>query len=208
MSKASYPYPPDEFDAADDHDGPRGVHRSPRTTWSKLWPFLVVLVVFPALAYGLVTWISNSDTGLSGAISGLGATGTSDTATDGATPTGTDAATATATTPAATPTTEAPVAPTAAAADFTTPVTVVNAANVSGLAATEAKKLQAGGFTKVTATNGTGTGVKATTVFYATDAQKATADAVAQLLGITTVTMSPTQAKSGITVVLMPGFTG
>jgi len=208
VSKASYPYPPDEFDAADDHDGPRGVHRSPRTTWSKLWPFLVVLVVFPALAYGLVTWISNSDTGLSGAISGLGATGTSDTAADGATPTGTDAATATATTPAATPTTEAPVAPTAAAADFTTPVAVVNAANVSGLAATEAKKLQAGGFTKVTATNGTGTGVKTTTVFYATDAQKATADAVAQLLGITTVTMSPTQAKSGITVVLMPGFKG
>jgi hypothetical protein len=208
VSKANYPYPPDDFDAADDHDGPRGVHRSPRTTWSKLWPFLVVLVVFPALAYGLVTWISNSDTGLSGAISGLGATGTSDTATDGATPTGTDAATATATTPAATPTTEAPVAPTAAAADFTTPVAVVNAANVSGLAATEVKKLQGGGFTNVTATNGTGTGVKTTTVFYATDAQKVTADAVAQLLGITTVTKSSTQAKSGITVVLMPGFKG
>jgi hypothetical protein len=208
VSKASYPYPPDEFDAADDHDGPRGVHRSPRTTWSKLWPFLVVLVVFPALAYGLVTWISNSDTGLSGAISGLGATGTSDTTTDGATGAATGTATDVATPPAATPTTDTPAAPTAAAADLTTPVTVVNAANVSGLAATEAKKLQAGGFTKVTATNGTGTGVKTTTVFYATDAQKVTADTVAQLLGITTVTMSPTQAKSGIAVVLMPGFAG
>jgi LytR cell envelope-related transcriptional attenuator len=208
VSKASYPYPPDDFDAADDHDGPRGVHRSPRTTWSKLWPFLVVLVVFPALAYGLVTWISNSDTGLSGAISGLGATGTSDTTTDGATAAATDTATDAATAPATAPTTDVPVAPTAAAADLTTPVTVLNAANVSGLAATEAKKLQAGGFTKVTATNGTGTGVKTTTVFYATDAQKPTADAVAQLLGITTVTMSPTQAKSGITVVLMPGFKG
>ncbi|MGV8977940.1 MAG: LytR C-terminal domain-containing protein [Cellulomonas sp.] len=207
MSKASYPYPQDEFDAADDHDGPRGVHRSPRTTWSKLWPFLVVLVVFPALAYGLVTWISNSDTGLSGAIHGLGATGTSDTAADGATAQSTDAATAAATTPA----TEAPVVPAPPAppaADLAAPVTIINAANVSGLAATEAKKLQAGGFTKVTATNGSGTGVKATTVFYATDSQKATADAVAQLLGITTVTMSPTQAKSGVSVVLMPGFKG
>ena len=107
MSKASYPYPPDEFDAADDHDGPRGVHRSPRTTWSKLWPFLVVLVVFPALAYGVVTWIANSDTGLGGAISGLGATGTSDASTDGATEAATDAAT-----PTDAPTTEAPAAPT------------------------------------------------------------------------------------------------
>lgn len=203
MSKASYPHPTDEFDAADDHEGPRGVHRSPRTTWSKLWPFLVVLVVFPALAYGLVTWISNSDTGLSGAISGLGATGTTE-------PTGgsTDGATDTAAPPAATPTSDAPVAPAAPAADLTTPVGVLNAANVSGLAATQSKKLEAGGFTKVTATNGTGAGVKTTTVFYATEAQKVTADAVAQLLGITTVTMSPTQAKSGITVVLLPGFKG
>jgi hypothetical protein len=203
VSKASYPYPPDEFDAADDHDGPRGVHRSPRTTWSKLWPFLVVLVVFPALAYGAVTWIANSDTGLGGAISGLGATGTSDASTDGAT----EAAPGTAT-PTDTPTTEAPVAPPAAVPDLTTPVAVLNAAKVSGLAATEAKKLEAGGFTNVTAANSTGTGVKTTTVFYATDAQKVTADAVAQLLGITTVTMSPTQAKDGIAVVLTPDFAG
>lgn len=204
MSKASYPYPPDEFDAADDHDGPRGVHRSARTTWSKLWPFLVVLIVFPALAYGLVTWISNSDTGLGGAISGLGATGTSDASTDGAT----DAATDTATPPTDTPTTDAPVVPPAAVPDLTTPVAILNAAKVSGLAATEAKKLEAGGFTKVTASNSAGTGVTTTTVFYATDAQKVTADAVAQLLGITTVTMSPTQAKTGIAVVLMPDFKG
>ena len=207
MSKASYPYPTDEFDAADDHDGPRGVHRSPRTTWSKLWPFLVVLVVFPALAYGLVTWISNSDTGLSGAISGLGATGTAEP-TGGSTDVATDAATGTAPAPAATPTSEAPVTPAAPAADLTTPVVVLNAANVSGLAGIQSKKLEAGGFTKVTATNGTGAGVKATTVFYATEAQKVTAGTVAKLLGITTVTMSPTEAQSGITVVLLPGFKG
>ncbi|WP_158274505.1 LytR C-terminal domain-containing protein [Cellulomonas sp. WB94] len=206
MSKASYPYPPDEFDAADDHDGPRGVHRSPRTTWSKVWPFLVVLVVFPALAYGLVTWISNSDTGLGGAISGLGATGTTeptDTATDAATGTATDTAP-----PADTATSEAPVAPPAATPDLTSPVVVLNAANVSGLAASQTKKLEAGGFTKVTASNGTGTGVKATTVFYATEDQKVTADAVAQLLGISTVELSTTRAKDGITIVLMPGFKG
>lgn len=207
MSKASYPYPPDEFDAADDHDGPRGVHRSPRTTWSKLWPFLVVLVVFPALAYGLVTWISNSDTGLSGAISGLGATGTTEP-----TDAGTTAAADAATPPADTATSEAPaappVAPPAATPDLASPVVVLNAANVSGLAASQTKKLQAGGFTKVTASNGTSTGVKATTVFYATDAQKVTADAVGQLLGISSVELSTTRAKDGITVVLLPGFKG
>ena len=201
MSKGSYPYPADEFDAADDHDGPRGVHRAPRSAWHRAWPFLLVLVLLPALAYGFITWIANSDAGLIGAIPGLGSTQTIDPSPS-----------VSSTSPTPGSTTTAPVAPpvappaTTQTPDLTTPVAVLNAANVSGLAATETKKLQSGGFTKVTASNHTGAGVTTTTVFYATDAQKGTADAAAALLGIKTVTKSATQAANGITVVLTSDY--
>ena len=200
MSKGSYPYPADEFDAADDHDGPRGVHRAHRSMWHRARPFLRVLVLLPALAYGFITWIANTDTGLSGAISGLGSTQASDPSPSVSAPS------------AAPGSTKPPVAPPVAspaatpAPDLTAPIAVLNAANVSGLAATETKKLQSGGFTKVTASNHAGAGVTTTTVFYATDAQKATADAAAALLGIKTVTKSATQAASGITVVLTSDY--
>jgi len=204
VSKGSYPYPEDEFDVPDDHGGPRGVHRAPRSGWSKLWPFLVVIVVLPALAYGLVTWFFNSGGSIP---EGLG--GTSTTLPEDPTDTSTETTAPDGTTPAVTPTTpptaEAPPAP---AADFTLPVAVQNAAKISGLAAKKAKVLTDGGFTKVTPSNSAGTGVTDSTVFYATDAQKVTADAVAKLLSITKVTQSSTQAKNGITVVLKSDPTG
>ncbi|MCR6493415.1 hypothetical protein [Cellulomonas sp. P24] len=52
MSKARYPYPADEFDAVDAHAGPRGVHRRARSVWTRVWPFLLVIVLFPAIAWG------------------------------------------------------------------------------------------------------------------------------------------------------------
>lgn len=205
MSKGNYRYPADEFDAAADRDGPRGVHRTPRTAWSKVWPFLAVLVVFSAIAYGLVTWAVDSGGKL---ISDFGQSQSTAPATSAPTGAATGSATpapsGAASTPAPPPTTSAP--PAEPAPNLATPVSVINAANVQGLAATEAKKLTTAGFTKVTAANGTGTGVTTTTVFYATAAEKATADAVAKLLGIATVTMSATHAPNGIAVVLTSNY--
>ena len=65
-----------------------------------------------------------------------------------------------------------------------------------------AEKLTGAGFTNVDTGNHTGAGVNGTTVFYAVEAQKATADAVAQALGITQVLPSATEAAAGIAVVL------
>jgi hypothetical protein len=193
VTKGSYPYPEDEFDVADDHGGPRGVHRAPRTTWSRLWPFLVVLVVVPALAYGLVTQLSSGD--ITRVLSNLGTSSESPEPTEDV---GTPTPSATVTTP--------PVEPVAPTPDLALPVVVLNAAQVSGLAAEQVAVLADGGFTAASASNGSATGVTTSTVFYATDDQKVTADAVAQLLGITTVTLEADRADGAIAVLLLPDF--
>ncbi|HEY0215804.1 MAG TPA: LytR C-terminal domain-containing protein [Cellulomonas sp.] len=208
MSKGSYPYPEDEFDAAPAQDTPIGVHRAPRSWWSRWWPFVTVLVVVPALTVGFVLWASSWD----GDLTLPGASTAQDeetTATDPAT----DAATDTATDPAAeapateeTPATEE--APAVVEPDLATAVSVLNAARVSGLAAGVASDLEDAGFTAVTTGNTTASGRTTTTVYYASADLQVTAQKVADTLGITTVTESADDAGDAITVLLLSDFTG
>lgn len=196
MSKGTYPYPEDEFDAAEDVDGPRGVHRAPRSRWSTLLPFVVVLLVFSGLAFGVVQYMSSTGTTLPSGLNG------SETTDDSQAEDSTDAETpAEGETPAEPATEEPPATPNLAA-----PVVVLNAARVAGLAGSTAKVLTDNGYTAVTTGNHDGVGVTSTTVFYATEDQKVTADNVAQLLAITQVVLSPTEATAGISVVLQTDF--
>jgi hypothetical protein len=211
VSKGSYPYPEDEFDAAEDLDGPRGVHRAPRSRWRALLPFAIVLVVFAGLGAGVLLYLANSDVTLP---AGLGSgTTAGDDAGDGATDGEGDAAAedgGEATDPAQggdTAVDPPPTEPVAPAADFGAAVTVFNAAKVAGLAGETAETLTSAGFTNVDTGNHTGAGVDGTTVFYADESQRATADAVAQALGITQVLSSATEAADGIAVVLESDFT-
>jgi hypothetical protein len=199
VSKAEYSYPEDEFDVPSNPDVPRGVHRAPRTAWSRWWPFLLVLVVAPVLAFAAVNYASRN-----GDLPSL--PGTSDSpsseADDGAaTPDDTASDGATAPTDTAT---EAPPAETEAAVapDLSTPVVVLNAAKISGLAGDQAAKLTAAGFTAVTTGNFTGTAPDASVVYYASEDQKATAELVGSTVGVPTATLSPTDAGTGITLVL------
>lgn len=196
MSKADYPYPDDEFDATTDADAPRGVHRAPRSAWSRWWPFLGVLVLAPVLAYAAVTvWGALNDS------SGGPGTATVDDGTgDEGTTDGTEEEPGDGTTEEAPPQTEEPPAPEPV---LSTPVQVLNAAGVAGLAGQQQAKLQEAGFTAVTTGNSDGGGATDSTVFYATEDQRATADLVASTLGITTVTLSPEDAGDGIAVVLL-----
>ncbi|VTR78408.1 hypothetical protein [Cellulomonas hominis] len=68
MSKGSDRYPEDEFDAAPAEDAPIGVHRAPRSWWSRWWPFVAVVVLVPALTVVFVLWASSWD----GRIPGFG----------------------------------------------------------------------------------------------------------------------------------------
>ncbi len=195
MSKAEYSYPEDEFDVPSNPDVPRGVHRAPRSAWSRWWPFLVVLVAAPALAFVLVNLAARD--GNLPALPGTsqapdaGDETPSDTPTDGETAAEGDTET---------PPAEEPAAPAPA---LDTPVVVLNAANISGLAAAQAEQLTTAGFTAVTTGNFTDTKPDDSTVYYASEDQKATADLVAQTLGLTTVTLSAADAGTGISVVLV-----
>lgn len=193
MSKG-YQYPPDDFDAAGAAAGPRGVHRRTRSTWAKVWPFLLVLVLFPALAFAAVTALTSADISLPG----LSSSGPGSSVTDDA-PNGAEGETPadTATTPADTEAAP-PAAPTA---NLGTAVVVVNSTSTKGLAAKGAAALTAAGFTTVTTGNYSGS-EPASTVFYAAADLEPTAQAAAKALGITTVTLDAAKAGSTLTAVL------
>ncbi|WP_182113071.1 MULTISPECIES: LytR C-terminal domain-containing protein [unclassified Actinotalea] len=205
MKAGDYPYPADEFDAADARGGPRGVHRAPRSRRRRLLPFLVVLVVFPLLAYGAVTWLSDWQGLGSG---GTPAEGTSTEADEGTTeeePVEEDAGEAEV---PVEPETEEPVetTPPPPPVDLATPVEVFNATSRSGLAGGAAERVEEAGFTAVSAGNWQGDDLEASTVYYATPDQVTTAELVAQTLGITAVQESAEQAPEGVVVVLAADY--
>jgi hypothetical protein len=193
VSKASYSYPPDEFDASPDPDSPRGVHRAPRSAWSRWWPFLAVVVIVPLVAWGAVTYLAGK-----GQLPDIPGAASTSTAQETGQPT--DAAQPTGSTPATTP--AAPTTTAAPAADLATPVSVLNGSKIAGLAKKVGDQLTAAGFTKVTTGNATATTPTASTVFYGSASLKATAEAVAKAIKVSAVQLSATEAPSGITVVL------
>lgn len=194
MSKAEYPYPEDEFDVPSNPDVPRGVHRAPRSAWSRWWPFLLVLVLAPTLAFVLVNLAARD-----GNLPTLPGTSDSPVADEPQPEEPADGEEAPADEGAETPPVEEPVAP---APVMETPVVVLNAAGIGGLAGEQAEKLTAAGFTAVT-TGNTQASTDDSVVYYASEDQRATADLVAQTLGLTVVTLSPTDAGAGISVVLV-----
>ncbi len=194
MSKAAYHYPPDEFDAPPDPDAPRGVHRAPRSAWSRWWPFLAVIVIVPLVAWGTVTLLAQRGQ-LPDLPGGLGPT-SSEQASAPPSETPTDAAPATSAPPVQQTTPAAP------AANLAAPVSVLNGAKITGLAKKVVDQLTAVGFTAVTAGNTTSSKPAASTVFYGSDDLAATAQLVASTIKVDAVVKSPTDAPSGITVVL------
>ncbi|WP_372595071.1 LytR C-terminal domain-containing protein [Actinotalea sp.] len=192
MRAADYPYPPDEFDAAA-AGGPQGVHRRPRSSWSRWWPFLLVLVVVPGLAYGAVTVATGGNPFSSGESST-----TSTATTDASSPEPTAEETATEE-PTEEPTaTEEPLP----AADLGAPVDVQNATTTSGLASGAKTLLTDAGFTAVTSGNFAGETPAASVVYYAAAEDAGTAAAVAAALGIGVVEESADAVPDGILVVL------
>lgn len=196
MNQARYPYPRDEFDVAETSGGPRGAHRAPRTLWARWWPFVVTVVVFPLIAYALVTNLSDWTSGRSPLDAILDP---SPSATEPA-PEAEETAE-----PTPEPTEEPAPEPPAPVVDLARPVQVLNATSTSGLAARAADTVTAAGFTDVTADNYPDA-AGASAVFYPTEADVATAQAVADALGITQVTLAPDRAPDGIVAVLASDY--
>ena len=194
MSKAEYPYPADEFDAVAP-DVPVGVHRAPRTAWSRWWPYLVVLLVVPVLASGAVTCLLRPGDRRGGGDAGPGPQAEQPAPED---PAAEDPATDGAEAP---PETEEP-APSPEPV-LSTSVRVLNGARVSGLAGRVADELEGAGFTDVTPDNATGSLPSESTVYVASEELRPTAELVASTTGVTAVEVDPAQASGGIVVVLV-----
>lgn len=197
MNKAEYPYPTDEFDTVEPDSGPRGVHRVPRSRWSRAWPFVLVILVFPALAYGAVTYWTGSGGGSEAA------SPATEAATSAESPAQTPAETPVET-PAATP--SEPAATPAPAPDLDTPVIVYNATSTSGLAAAAVGTLEDAGWTDATPADFTGASLTASTVLYGAPELESSARAAAEALGIATVELAETDAVDGIEIVLESDF--
>lgn len=165
-------YPPDEFDEIAKHGGPVGVHRAPRPWWSRLVAPVLVFLIAGAAAFLIAKYLWSQEV----------------ETPDEPTPTISETVEATVTpspsgtaipsvTPSPTPTQTQTV-------NFDAKVAVLNGAGVSGLAAKQQSKLEDAGFTKVTASNLSGSKPSANVVVYASDDLKATAEEVAKTLGI------------------------
>ena len=196
MTQSRYPYPRDEFDVAETAGGPRGAHRAPRSLWRRWWPFVVTVVVFPLLAYALVTNLSDWTSGRSPLDAILEDSSTQTSAEPGTT----DPA------PTAEPTAEpTPEPPPAAVVDLARPVQVLNSTGIAGLAARAAEAVTGAGFTDVTPDNYPDA-AGASAVFYALESDVATAQAVADALGITQVSLAPDRAPDGVVAVLATDY--
>ena len=179
MTKGEYAYPPDEFDTVERGSVPRGVHRATRSVWKRVWPFLLVIVLFPAIAYGAVTYWSSERNGTPTATSSP-----SDVVVPQETPAETPVEA-----PVETPV-ETPAAP-VATADLATPVVVFNATTTGGLAASAAAVLTDAGWEEVTTDNFAGT-ESISTVRFASAELEVTAQAAADKLGITAIELDET----------------
>lgn len=161
----------------------------------------MVLIVFPALAYGVVTWLSDWD-----GLSNLGGDSAAEQPTDGDQATDPEpSATGTATTPTETTApAETPTPPPPPPADLSRPIEVFNSTNTSGLARNGADRLTAAGFTTIDVADWNGDDPAASVVYYGVATDITTAQQVATALGLpaTAATESAEQAPNGIVVVL------
>lgn len=208
-------YPEDEFDRTDGLGLPAGVHRTPRSAWSKTAPFLVVVVLCAALAVAAVYVLSRTpgsplDQSSASPSASASAPAEEPAAEDPAAedpaaedpaaedPAAEDPA---AEDPAADP--ETPAEPEAPVADTSVAVRVLNATGRSGAAAGAADTLSGAGWSDVSADNYTGDRLNASVVWYQSEDLADEAQAVADLLGIPAgqVTLVP-ELRGPLSVIL------
>jgi len=207
VTKSRYPYAPDEFDAPAPQGAPVGVHRSPRSRWSKTWPFLLVAVVFAGLAYGGVSLLSGGGEATPQAQSTEPAAEESPTTSEEPSeePAETEEPTDTESEEPADD--ESPEAPDIDAllevADPSAFVRVLNDGGPSGSAGAGKEALDGRGFTNVTAEDFPGDSGASGNVVWYTENRSDTAAAVAAILGIPAEQVTQETLRSGDVMVVI-----
>lgn len=224
MTDNEHKYPADEFD--NPPSGPIGMHRGNRSLAVRIVPYLVTIVIavlLGALAWAFFSGAFNSRTDVSMAQSSSTAaeSSSSASATDTASSSSSDASStdassadasstesstdATASSDSSSSAEESPSesSSSSAAANTAAQIVVYNGSGVTGAAASNAQTLENNGYTNVTATNPADYNSlpSATTVWYRTDADLATAQDVAAKLGVSQVVQAG-NISSDVAVVL------
>lgn len=216
-----YPYPDDEFDEAADSGGHRGVHRAPRSTWAKVWPFLAVLIIFPALAILSVSLMSqdrinqNPPAAASTAASPTAEHEPADAAeTDTADPSDMpDDLSERAEPSVERPDKVDPPSPEPLPTPIrSTSIEVYNAAGIQGIAAAGQERLTNAGYTNVAVGNLAEDRPDASLVYYAEELLEATAQDVADILAIPDIALDDgflaahNMATNGVVVIIVTDF--
>jgi cytoskeletal protein RodZ len=197
VAKNDYPYPPDEFDRVNMESRPKEVHAARRGPWSRVWPFLLVIVLIPAIAFAVVYFLGDRLPGRSNS-SSPGTTTSQDTPADQP-----PAAEETLDTPAPEETTPEPETPEAPAIDKTVTITVYNSGAGNEAALRTAQGLQAAGYANASS-HGTPNPASpaTTTVYYSAADQATTAADIAAILGGAPTQIDAAVAGGGIVVVI------
>ena len=224
MTDNEHKYPADEFD--NPPSGPSGMHRGNRSLAVRIVPYLVTIVI--AVLLGALAWAffssafnSRTDASVAQSSSTAAESSSSASATDTASSSSSDASStnassadasstesstdATASSDSSSSAEESPSesSSSSAAANTAAQIVVYNGSGVTGAAASNAQTLENNGYTNVTATNPADYNSlpSATTVWYRTDADLATAQDVAAKLGVSQVVQAG-NISSDVAVVL------
>lgn len=204
---SDYPYPPDEFDQPVGDGQSVGIHRAPRSTWSKVWPFLAVIVAFAVLAWGIVWWFASQSPDSGTTPSPTVTQEQTDEATDETEYEATEEPTDEETDEATDEETEEPTDEPTVELDRGVAIRVLNATNTSGLAASGVERLTQAGWTAATAANYTGGAIDSTVVWYQSEDYAAEAEQIAADLGVTQTELVPSLVGP-VSVILSGDFSG
>ena len=201
-------YARDEFDKVPETASRQGVHRTASApSRRKLWPILAVGIA--ALAIGLVSFLILPKLGFlpagSQASTSVESSASPEASTDPSASAQPSASAEPSATAEAEPTTTPSVTPSSAAVNKKQGVAVYNGSGTAGLAARVSSTVQSDGWTLGQVGNWGGAPQQTSVIFYAGPAQKANAEALSELLNITTMVDSA-DFQAPVVVVLGPGF--
>ncbi|MDY6213568.1 MAG: LytR C-terminal domain-containing protein [Schaalia hyovaginalis] len=193
-------YPRDEFDIAGE-DMPVGMHRPQASRWKNVWPFLVILVIVPLLAWGASTLLMNRQSGT--VVSTPQSVPASRSAQSAQSAQSASSGQSEARVPEETQSSK-PTAPekTEPLIDYNVKISVLNGTGTQGLAAEKVSELAAAGFPGATAANADGWVTQASTVYYEDPALEASAQAIGEALGIANVQVTTGIGDPDVVVIL------
>ncbi|MDR1440985.1 MAG: LytR C-terminal domain-containing protein [Bifidobacteriaceae bacterium] len=192
MSKNAYPYPLDEFDEVDINSRPKEVHAARRGAWGRVWPFLLVIILVPAIAFLAVHFLADK---LPGGPASPSPSAPPATVVPESPPVSG--------VPEDPVQSQEPVPETPPPPDKAVKVTVYNDGRPTGAAGTASDALTSAGYTNATKSyDTTPASPTQSIVYYSTAEQAATASDVAATLEITMTELNAQAAGGNIVVIL------